>query len=164
MKKFVSTVVSAFLIISAVSFLTGCGGSTGSSGATSGSDPSTGHGVSAPFGDLALSGAGSDITGTTFNAWTRIADQWYNIDLAAGVTYPFVVVVVMRDPSGSIVGVTVSKMIDSKNASGQWFTNSLSAPQFSATNTSVTFAGLELPGYGVTPMATSLILNGTLNY
>lgn len=34
--------------------------------------------------------------------------QWYNIDLAAGTTYPYAVLIVTRDSVGTITGVTLS--------------------------------------------------------
>lgn len=166
MKGIVSTIVSAFLFISASSLLSGCGGSGSPS-----STPSPGSG--ATYGTLALTGTGTATTGTTFNALSRLAiagagltvTQWYNIDLSAGTTYPYVVLIVTQDSVGAIIGVSISNMVRSGTASDQW--TSLSAPlgtEASATATTVTFTNLVVPGYASASTTTSLTLNGTLQF
>jgi len=167
MKEIVSAIVSVFLL-SAFSFLSGCGGS-----GSSGSIPSTGTttGGGATYGTLTLTGTGTATTGTSFNALSRLAitssgitvTQWYNIDLAAGTTYPHVVLIVIQDSAGAITGVSISNMVGTGTASDQWV--SPSAPlvtEASAAATSVTFTNLVVPGYAAASTTTSLALNGTL--
>jgi hypothetical protein len=163
MKDIASAIVSVFLFISASALLSGCGGS-GSPGST----PAPGG---AAYGTLALTGTGTAATGTTFNAYSRLAiagsgvtvTQWYNIDLAAGATYPYIVLIIVQDSVGAITGVTISRMISASTASDQWVTPS--APlttEASATATTVTFTNLVVPGYAAASTTTSLTLNGSL--
>jgi hypothetical protein len=166
MKDIVSTIVSVFLFISASSLLSGCGGS-GSPGST----PPPGGG--ATYGTLALTGTGTAVTGTTFNAYSRLAitssgitvTQWYNIDLTAGTTYPYVVLIVTQDSLGAVTGVTISNMISAGTASDQWVIASApSTSEASTTATTVTFTNLVVPGYASASTTTSLTLNGTLQF
>ena len=154
------------MFISASSLLSGCGGS-GSPGST----PSPGGGPA--YGALTLSGDGATATGTTFNALSRLAiagsgittTQWYNIDINAGITYPYVMLGIVQDSVGAITGVTISRMTSESTASDQWVTPSApSTTEASATATTVTFTNLAVPGYAAVPTTTSLTLNGTLNF
>jgi hypothetical protein len=161
-KNIVSAIVSVFLIISASTLLPGCG--------DSGSSDSTGGG--ATYGALTLTGTGTVVTGTTFNAYSRLAitssgitvTEWYNIDLAAGTTYPYVVLIVIQDSLGAITGVEISNMISSGTASGQWVISAPSTTEVSATAATVTFTNLVVPGYAAAGTTTSLTLNGTLKF
>jgi len=69
MRSIVPAIVSAFLAISASSLLSGCGGS-GSSDPASSTGPTPG---SPAYGTLTPSGTGTAVTGTTFNAYSRLA-------------------------------------------------------------------------------------------
>lgn len=171
MKDIVSTIVSVFLFISAASLLSGCGGS-GSSGSTSTTGTTTGGG-GATYGALTLTDTGTAVTGTTFNAHSRLAitssgitvTQWYNIDLAAGTTYPYVVLIVTQDSLGTVTGVTISNMISTGTASDQWVTAPAPATsEVSTTATTVTFTNLVVPGYAAASTTTSLTLNGSLQF
>ncbi len=89
--------------------------------------------------------------------------QWYNINLAAGVTYPYVVIIVNVDSSGNVDFVDINKMTGENSASGEWSQLTVPAGTATVTATGVTFNNLTAPGYGASP-GTSLVLNGTLRF
>jgi hypothetical protein len=164
MNRIVPFVVSAFLALSASLLLSACGGGGGGDSGSPGG---------ATYGTLALSGTGTSTTGTSFPALTRLAisgsgvtvTQWYNIDLTAGTTYPFVVLIVMQDSLGAVTNVSISHMTSESTASGQWVTPTApSTAEASATASAVTFTNLVVPGYPAAGTTTSLTLNGTLNF
>jgi hypothetical protein len=167
-KRISSFVVSAFFLLSASSLLSGCGGGGGGDSGSPGGTPG-----GATYGTLALSGTGTSTTGTSFPALTRLAisgsgvtvTQWYNIDLTAGTTYPFVVLVVMQDSLGAVTSVSISHMTSQSTASAQWVAPAAPSPaEASATASTVTFTNLVVPGYAAAGTTTSLTLNGTLNF
>lgn len=164
-----SIFVSVFLFISAPALLSGCGGS-GSSGPA----PSSGTTPGAPaYGALTLAGTGTTVAGTSFSALSRLTigngvntvTQWYNIDLNAGKTYPYVVLIVTQDSAGAVTNVTISNMINATTGSGEWTTSSTPlASEASVTATTVTFTNLVVPGYAAASTTSSLTLNGTLKF
>jgi hypothetical protein len=89
--------------------------------------------------------------------------QWYSIDLAAGVTYPYIVLIIFQDGAGTVTGIDINNMTSETTASGEWAKLSLSASEVAATVTAVSFTNLVVPGYGSAP-TTSLTLNGTLRF
>lgn len=167
MNQTASFILSAFLLISASSLLSGCGGGgSGSSGGDGGS--------SAPYGSLTLSGTGASATGTTFNAMMRVGlsafglttRQWYDNDFASGVTYPYIVLIVNReDSTGVVTDVSISRMISGNAASDQWVSASTPSPAaVSVSGTTIVFTNLDVPGYAPASTITTLRLNGTLSY
>lgn len=162
------TATSATSVILAAALLFGCGGS-----GSSGSSPGGSVGAAA-HGSLTIAGSGAAATGSEFPAHTRLGiggagittTQWYNIDLAAGTTYPYVVLIIYRDDaSGAVTTVTLSRMVDANNASDQWLTQTAPTPlEVSANAAGVTFTNLTVPGYANASTTTSLTLNGTLSF
>lgn len=145
------------VVIFTVLLLPGCGGG-GGGGDEAGATNRT-------YGSLTLSGAGTDIAGTTFNAVSRIGpttmSQWYSVDISPGLTYPSVVLVVATDNTGQTM-VDFNHMISSTQASGEWVVLAAPLGTVVATSTGITITNLELRGYGGT--TTTLILNGTLTF
>ena len=178
MKNMIFRIVSLFLLVLPLSLLSSCGGGgdsgsgTGASAGTGGAIPSQ-VGGSGNYGTLTFSGAGAAVTGTTFNARTKlfvangsiVQTQWYNIDLSAGITYPYVIVIVGQD-NGAVTFVTVVKIIDANNnAAGQWELLPMPTPSgTAATATNLTFTNVVVPGEAAASTTTSLTLNGTLNF
>lgn len=145
------------VVIFTVLLLPGCGGG-GGGGDGAGATNRT-------YGSLTLSGAGTAIAGTTFNAVSRIGpttmSQWYSVDISPGLTYPSVVLVVATDNTGQTM-VDFNHMISSTQASGEWVVLAAPLGTVVATSTGITITNLELRGYGGT--TTTLILNGTLTF
>jgi hypothetical protein len=160
MMKSIISVVTAVVLASAL--LSGCGGS--------GSDSSDSL-PSGTYGTLTLAGSGSAVTGTTFTARTRLGisqsgmtvSQWYSIDLSAGTTYPYLVLIILQDTAGNVTAIDINQMTSETTASGEWAKGALTANEVSSTATAVTFTNLVVPGYGSSP-TTSLTLNGSLRF
>lgn len=163
MRRILSIVAGLFLLIS-LSLLSGCGG--GGSGGGSGSSPPPYDGIGGgakSYGTLTFSGTGSTSTGTTFNALSlRGGSYWYSIDVSTSLTYPHIVVTVVRDMNGAVSVVEVRKMI-SEAKWESWLLMTVPAAQVAVTATDVTFTNLVLPGDGGTT-TTSLTVNGTLKF
>lgn len=161
MRSIIFCATTAFL---ASVLLSGCAGSDSSDSAPS---PNGGN----IYGTLTLAGSGSAVTGTTFTARTLLglsqsgmgATQWYSIDLAAGTTYPYIVLIIFQDSAGNVTGIDINHVNSESTASGEWAALSLPASEVAVTVTAVTFTNLVVPGYGSSP-ATSLTVNGTLRF
>ena len=157
MRSIILCATTAFL---ASVLLLGCAGSDSS-------DPAPSPSGGTIYGTLTLAGSGSAVTGTTFTARTRLgisgATQWYSIDSAAGITYPYIVLITIQDSAGNVTAIDINHLINETTASGEWAKLSLSASEASATVTAVTFTNLVVPGYGSSP-TTSLTVNGTLRF
>ena len=160
MRSIIFCATTAFL---ASVLLSGCGGS-----GSSGSAPSQGGGNI--YGTLTLADSGSAITGKTFTARTRLglsgagigATQWYSINLAAGTTYPYIVLIIFQDSAG-VTGIDINHMISETTASGEWANVSLAASAVAVSVTAVTFTNLDVPGHVSLPTPT-LTVNGTLRF
>lgn len=151
----------------ALCWLPGCGGGGGGDAPA----PGGATGSSANYGSLSLSGSGTAVSGVTFHARSKLAisgagfttTSWYGIDLRGPLVYPFIVVVVIQDSTGAVVGVDLNYMTSETDAAGEWANLEIPAGQATATSTGVSFSNVVAPSYG--PEApTSLTLNGTLNF
>jgi hypothetical protein len=173
MKTLLTKLSSVAMLALSLSLLSSCGGGGGGSSSSGGGTIPPQLGGSGNYGTLTFSGTGTATAGTTFNARTKlfvasgtlVTTTWYNIDLTAGITYPYIVLAIGQD-NGVVTFVEVVKMLDANNnTAGQWVLSPMPTPSgTTATSTNFTFTNVTVPGYVAASTTTALTLNGTLNF